>query len=51
MIQFEWTGAKFGWYVLVMFLTLMYFSLYGIMAIALTPSLQVGAVLSSMFYG
>jgi ABC-type multidrug transport system permease subunit len=50
MIGFEWTGAKFGWYVLVMFLTLVYFTLYGIAVIALTPSLQVGAILSSTFY-
>jgi len=50
MIHFEWTAAKFFWYMLFVFLTQMYFTFYGIMAIALTPALQVAAVVSSTFY-
>lgn len=33
-----------------MFLTLMYFTFYGMMAIGLTPSQHLGAVISSAFY-
>ncbi|KAL2642603.1 hypothetical protein R1flu_010190 [Riccia fluitans] len=50
MIQFEWTAAKFLWYLLFMFMTLTYFTLYGMMAVGLTPSEIVAAVVSSAFY-
>ncbi|XP_024516623.1 ABC transporter G family member 31 [Selaginella moellendorffii] len=50
MIHFEWTAAKFFWYLLFMFLTFTYFTVYGMMAIGLTPSQQLAAVISSAFY-
>jgi len=50
MIQFEWTAAKFFWYLLFMFLTFSYFTFYGMMAVGLTPSQQLAAVISSAFY-
>ncbi|KAL3696050.1 hypothetical protein R1sor_010126 [Riccia sorocarpa] len=50
LIQFEWTAAKFFWYLLFMFMTLTYFTLYGMMAVGLTPSEIVAAVVSSAFY-
>lgn len=50
MIQFEWTAAKFFWYLLFMFLTFLYFTFYGMMAVGLTPSQQLAAVISSAFY-
>eukprot|EP00850_Spirogloea_muscicola_P013086 SM000087S23368 [mRNA] locus=s87:336767:345436:+ [translate_table: standard] len=50
MIHFQWTWAKFWWYTLFMFLTFMYFTFYGMMAVALTPTQQLAAVVSSAFY-
>ena len=42
-------GANYR-YMLFVFLTQCYFTAYGMMAVALTPSLQLAAVLSSTFY-
>ncbi|KAH9560799.1 hypothetical protein CY35_06G126700 [Sphagnum magellanicum] len=50
MINFQWTAAKFFWYLLFMFLTFCYFAFYGMMAIGLTPSQQLAAIISSFFY-
>ncbi|BBN01006.1 hypothetical protein Mp_2g03890 [Marchantia polymorpha subsp. ruderalis] len=50
MIKFEWTAAKFFWYLLFMFMTFTYFTFYGMMAVGLTPSQPVAAVVSSAFY-
>jgi ABC-type multidrug transport system permease subunit len=50
MINFEWTAAKFFWYLLFMFLTFTYFTFYGMMAVGLTSSQQLAAVVSSAFY-
>ncbi len=43
-------AAKFFWYLLFMFLTFTYFTFYGMMAVGLTPSQQLAAVISSAFY-
>jgi energy-coupling factor transporter ATP-binding protein EcfA2/ABC-type multidrug transport system permease subunit len=50
MIHFQWTMSKFFWYFFFMFLTFTYFTLYGMMAVGLTPSQQLAAVTSSGFY-
>ncbi|XP_068641438.1 ABC transporter G family member 31 [Aristolochia californica] len=50
MIHFEWTAGKFLLYLLFMFLTFTYFAFYGMMAVGLTPSQQLAAVVSSAFY-
>ncbi|KAJ7541808.1 hypothetical protein O6H91_10G077700 [Diphasiastrum complanatum] len=50
MIHFEWAPDKFFWYLLFMFLTFTYFTFYGMMAVGLTPSQQLAAVVSSAFY-
>ncbi|CAI5480135.1 unnamed protein product [Closterium sp. Yama58-4] len=47
MIQFEWTAGKFWWYTLFMFLTLFYFTCYGLMAIAISPNDHISSVFSS----
>ncbi|RWW45140.1 hypothetical protein BHE74_00049055 [Ensete ventricosum] len=43
-------AGKFILYCLFMFLTFMYFTFYGMMAIGLTPTQQLAAVISSAFY-
>ncbi|XP_050239621.1 ABC transporter G family member 31 isoform X2 [Quercus robur] len=50
MINFERTARKFFLFLLFMFLTFTYFTFYGMMAIGLTPSQNLAAVISSAFY-
>ncbi|KAK1392228.1 ABC transporter G family member 31 like [Heracleum sosnowskyi] len=50
MINFERTAAKFFLYLVFMFLTFTYFTFYGMMAIGLTPTQHLAAVISSAFY-
>lgn len=51
MIGFEWTAAKFLWYALFSYMTLLYYTFYGMMAVGLTPNFSIGAIVSSAFYG
>lgn len=51
MIGFEWTVAKFFWYLFFMFFTLLYFTYYGMMAVGLTPNYNIASIVSSAFYG
>ncbi|XP_050370923.1 ABC transporter G family member 31 isoform X3 [Argentina anserina] len=50
MVNFERTLEKFLLYILFMFLTFTYFTLYGMAAVGLTPSQHLAAVISSAFY-
>ncbi|KAE8655684.1 Pleiotropic drug resistance protein 3 [Hibiscus syriacus] len=50
MIGFEWTAAKF-WYLFFMYFTLLYFTYYGMMAVAITPNYHIAAIVSAAFYG
>ncbi|KAK7372089.1 hypothetical protein VNO80_05458 [Phaseolus coccineus] len=50
MINFERTPGKFFLYLVFMFLTFTYFTFYGMMAVGLTPSQHLAAVISSAFY-
>ncbi|KAL3616102.1 transcription factor [Castilleja foliolosa] len=50
MIGFEWTVDKFVWYIFFMYFTLLYFTLYGMMTVAVTPNHNIATVVSSAFY-
>ncbi|XVE88986.1 hypothetical protein DITRI_Ditri19aG0113900 [Diplodiscus trichospermus] len=50
MIGFEWTAAKFFWYLFFMFFSLLYFTFYGMMAVAVTPNHHIASIVSSAFY-
>ncbi|KAF8696867.1 hypothetical protein HU200_036506 [Digitaria exilis] len=50
MIGFEWTVAKFLWYIFFMYFALLYFTFYGMMAVGLTPNESIAAIISSAFY-
>jgi ABC-type multidrug transport system permease subunit len=50
MIGFEWTLAKFIWYIFFMYFTLCYFTFYGMMAVAVTPNHHVASIVASAFY-
>ncbi|KAJ9692497.1 hypothetical protein PVL29_011517 [Vitis rotundifolia] len=51
MIGFEWTAAKFFWYLFFMFFTLLYFTFYGMMAVAATPNQNIASIVAAAFYG
>lgn len=44
-------AAKFFWFLLFMFLTLLYFTYYGVACVAITPNLMMAAIISGAFYG
>ncbi|KAG5249759.1 pleiotropic drug resistance protein [Salix suchowensis] len=50
MIGFEWSAAKFLWYLFFMYFTLLYFTFYGMMAVAVTPNHHIAAIVSTSFY-
>ncbi|KAH7652107.1 Sulfate-transporting ATPase protein [Dioscorea alata] len=49
MIDFDWTLAKFLWYIYFTFCTLLYFTYYGMMSVSLTPNSDIAAVVCSAF--
>ncbi|KAJ4843033.1 hypothetical protein Tsubulata_005889 [Turnera subulata] len=51
MIGFEWTAAKFFWYLFFLYFTLLYFTFYGMMSVAVTPNQHISYIVSTMFYG
>ncbi|XP_076898366.1 ABC transporter G family member 35-like [Bidens hawaiensis] len=51
MVSFDWTAPKFLWFFFVSFFTLLNFTYYGLMTVAITPNEQTAAVLAVLFYG
>ncbi|XAR60103.1 Iron-chelate-transporting ATPase [Bertholletia excelsa] len=49
MIGFEWTAEKFLFFYYFIFMCFTYFSMYGMMVVALTPSLQFAAIVMNFF--
>ncbi|AES68067.2 drug resistance transporter-like ABC domain protein [Medicago truncatula] len=50
MIGFDWTAEKFLWYLFFMYFTLLYFTFYGMMAVAVTPNHHVASIVAAAFY-
>ena len=50
MIGFEMTAVKFFWFVRYMVLSFMYYTLYGMMTVALTRNLEIAAGLSFLIF-
>lgn len=50
MMGFEWTSAKFFWYLFFMYFTFLYFTFFGMMAVGLAPNGGVAAIGCSAFY-
>ena len=51
MIGFQWTVTKFFWYLFFMYFTLSYYTFYGMMSVAVTPTHQIASIVSAAFYG
>ncbi|CDP04695.1 unnamed protein product [Coffea canephora] len=49
MIGFQWTGQQFFYFYYFIFMCYTYFSMYGMMVIALTPGQQIAAIVMSFF--
>ncbi|KAF5473598.1 hypothetical protein F2P56_010198 [Juglans regia] len=49
MIGFEWKADKFLWFYYYIFMCFVYFTLYGMMIVALTPGHQIAAICMSFF--
>jgi hypothetical protein len=50
MMSFQWTPVKFFWFFYVSFLTFLYSTYYGMMSIAISPSIQVASIFTASFY-
>ncbi|CAI9273163.1 unnamed protein product [Lactuca saligna] len=49
MIGFQWSAYKFLWFYFYIFMCFVYFTLYGMMLVALTPNYQIAAITMSFF--
>ena len=49
MIGFEWKPTKFFWFYYYIYTCFVYFTLYGMMVVALTPGHQIAAICMSFF--
>ncbi|KAK6942636.1 ABC-2 type transporter [Dillenia turbinata] len=49
MIGFEWTAAKFFYFYYFILMCFIYFTMYGMMVVALTPGHQIAAIVMSFF--
>ncbi|KAF6262511.1 ATP-binding cassette transporter [Scenedesmus sp. NREL 46B-D3] len=50
LVHFELSAAKFWWYILFTFLTLLFFTYYGMMSVAISPNIQLASIMSSSVY-
>ncbi|XP_056691158.1 ABC transporter G family member 32 isoform X2 [Spinacia oleracea] len=50
MASFEWNLLKFAYYLYFMYFTLLYFTFFGMMSIAVTPNHNAAAIISAPFY-
>ncbi|KAI4365646.1 hypothetical protein MLD38_021612 [Melastoma candidum] len=49
MIGFQWTAGKFLWFYYYILMCYIYFTMYGMMVVALTPGHQIAAITMSFF--
>ncbi|KAI6674140.1 hypothetical protein NL676_002046 [Syzygium grande] len=49
MIGFEWKAGKFLWFYYYILMCFVYFTMYGMMVVALTPGHQIAAIVMSFF--
>ncbi|XP_059640406.1 pleiotropic drug resistance protein 1-like isoform X2 [Cornus florida] len=50
MIGFEWNVTKFFWYLFFMYFTLLYYTFFGMMTVAVTPNNHIASIIASAFY-
>ncbi|KAI5058624.1 hypothetical protein GOP47_0026794 [Adiantum capillus-veneris] len=50
MMNLPWVATKFFWFFFMMYFTFLYFTYYGMMAVSITPNIEVAAIVASTFY-
>ena len=50
LFHLQWTAAKFWWFWLFQLETLVAFTFYGQLAVAVTPNVELASIISSFFY-
>ncbi|MCO5580506.1 hypothetical protein L7F22_034374 [Adiantum nelumboides] len=50
MISFEWTAVKFFYFMFFLFCTLLYFTYYGMMCVAITPNVHFAAIITTFLF-
>ncbi|GAB2293500.1 transcription factor [Dionaea muscipula] len=50
MLSFQWTAPKFFWFFFITFFSMLYFTYYGMMTIAMTPNHHVAGIFSTAFF-
>ncbi|GFP99542.1 pleiotropic drug resistance protein 1 [Phtheirospermum japonicum] len=50
MMGFDWTVEKVFWFIYFSFFTLLYYVLYGMVTVSISPNYNVAAIISSFFY-
>ena len=50
MMNLPWVASKFFWFFFMMYFTFLYFTYYGMMAVSITPNIEVAAIVASTFY-
>lgn len=50
LIGFDWTAAKFFWFLYILFFGVLAFTYYGMMMVALTPNATLAIICASFFY-
>lgn len=49
MIGYEWTAVKFFWFLFMMYFTLLYFTFYGMMSLAVAPNHHIASIICTFF--
>lgn len=49
MLGFQWTAAKFFWYYYITVISLLQFTYYGMMMVAITPNVILASIVSAFF--
>lgn len=49
MLGFEWTAAKFFWFYYITLVSLLQFTYYGMMMVAITPNVILASIVSAFF--
>ncbi|KAG0571830.1 hypothetical protein KC19_VG046500 [Ceratodon purpureus] len=50
MLQFQWTAAKFFWYLYILFISFLIYTFYRMMMVAITPNFILASICSAFFY-
>ncbi|KAL6996415.1 ABC transporter G member 36, partial [Sarracenia purpurea var. burkii] len=50
MVGFQWVAHKFMWFFFITYMSFLYFTYYGMMAVSISPNYQVAAIFAGAFY-